>query len=213
MRRPPGVQRVDVYMPTRGRPHVRALGAAQAIAARSGGRLHVVAGEPVTRARNHCVRGLLASATEWMLFLDDDVIPQRPDTAQRLLRLQADLASGVVPFWDADRRRMIVAVARDGTGWLTPWPRGRFALVHAGTACLLVHRRVFEALGFPWFQWYEARDPRRDGQITELGEDVLFSARAREAGFRIMCDASVRCDHLKELSLLSLCDGAPRRRR
>lgn len=56
----------------------------------------------------------------------------------------------------------------------------------AGTGCLLVRRRVFEALSRPWFV------ARADGVI----EDYNFTLRATDAGFKAVLDPTVEVGHI-----------------
>ena len=63
-----------------------------------------------------------------------------------------------------------------------------------GTGVLLIHRHVFEAMDPPWFVANEKYYP-------EANEDLNFSIRARDLGFRIVCDTSVPCGHITALSV------------
>jgi GT2 family glycosyltransferase len=54
------------------------------------------------------------------------------------------------------------------------------------TGCLLIRMTVFEALSEPYFRFLNDEET---GEI--LGEDYVFCDRAREAGFRIWCDAKL----------------------
>lgn len=54
------------------------------------------------------------------------------------------------------------------------------------TGCMLISRRVFEALPDPWFRCWEG---------TAGGEDFDFCEDARRAGFEVWGDFSVQCGH------------------
>jgi GT2 family glycosyltransferase len=53
------------------------------------------------------------------------------------------------------------------------------------TGCLLIKMSVFDKLSKPYFRF----DTDASGAI--VGEDYVFCDRAREAGFRIWCDAAL----------------------
>lgn len=74
----------------------------------------------------------------------------------------------------------------------------------AGTGCMLVHRKVFEAIraGVPEHEkswgWF------RDGPIPGdnwLSEDHYFCLKAREAGFKVHAHTGVILDHHKQFWL------------
>ena len=54
------------------------------------------------------------------------------------------------------------------------------------TGCLLIRMSVFDALAKPYFRYVI---DEVGGEI--VGEDYVFCDRAREAGFRIWCDAAL----------------------
>lgn len=58
-----------------------------------------------------------------------------------------------------------------------------------GAGCTLYHRRVFDAVGFPWFVGNERYS---HGQ----NEDWNLCIRAKQAGLRIIVDTRVRPEHL-----------------
>ncbi len=55
-----------------------------------------------------------------------------------------------------------------------------------GGGCLLIHKRVFDAIEKPYFKC----NPN-----TFIGEDFYFCRKAREAGFKIYLDPSIMCGH------------------
>ncbi len=62
-----------------------------------------------------------------------------------------------------------------------------------GAGCLLIHRRVFEAMEKPYF---------RCNPGTFIGEDFYFSRKAQEKGFKIFVDPGILCGH-KQKDLIS----------
>lgn len=76
-------------------------------------------------------------------------------------------------------------------------PEHGLTCVHAaGTAGMLVRRRVFEAIPAPVFESY-----------GRLNEDLTFCRKAREAGFKIYCDPAARLGHISQVSVWPLWDG------
>jgi GT2 family glycosyltransferase len=57
-----------------------------------------------------------------------------------------------------------------------------------GTGCLLIRRKVFEAMAEPWFSY-------RD----EGSEDLYFCREAKRAGFKIHLDRGLVCGHVNRI--------------
>lgn len=55
-----------------------------------------------------------------------------------------------------------------------------------GAGCILVHRRVLDAIESPWFQYNKG---------TFIGEDFYFCRKVQAAGFKIFVDPGVICGH------------------
>jgi hypothetical protein len=71
---------------------------------------------------------------------------------------------------------------------------GLMQVDYVGAGCLLISRKVLETLQYPWFFW--SRNDPRIPLKERISEDLYFCKKAREAGFQIYLDASVRCLHV-----------------
>jgi GT2 family glycosyltransferase len=78
------------------------------------------------------------------------------------------------------------------------------------TACVLIHREVFDAIadqhGRSWFHAIHlakspAGTPPRDFAYVVNGEDIAFSMRAKAAGFKIWCVHVPGLKHYKTMPL------------
>lgn len=176
---------VDVVIPTLGRTSLRPLLAALGDAAglvivvddRRGGcaPLVVPAGTLVLRgraagpaaARND---GWRATGTDWVAFLDDDVLPPGGWYAA----LRSDLA-GCGPDVAASQGRIVVPLP--GTRRPTDWERNVAGLEHArwATADMAYRRAVLEEVG-----GFDERFPRAYREDADLGLRVVG------AGYRIV---------------------------
>lgn len=63
-------------------------------------------------------------------------------------------------------------------------PQGLVKIEAGGTAGMLISREILEAMEPPWFEYGFA------------SEDILFCQKARELGFDIYCDLSIRLGHI-----------------
>lgn len=167
-----------------------------ALPAHSG--ISVRSGEPFDVARNAACQLALERGFQYLMFLDDDVIPP-PDTFQRLAAPGADIISGLY----YRRKEPICPVAMTvppGGGppiWVTTWnpPNSTVEVDLVGAGCLLLHRRVLERIPAPWFVWEIGKEPAVEGR-NAMSEDFAFCMKAKAAGFRVYLDTSIQCDHV-----------------
>lgn len=64
-----------------------------------------------------------------------------------------------------------------------------------GTGCVLFDLKVFENIPYPWFK----EETGDDGK--PIGEDIYFYAKAKEAGYQIFADVSLKIGHLSTLEI------------
>ena len=163
------------------------------------------AGPHVAAARNHVAGQFLDRGREpWLLMLDTDIV-FGPELLTRLAATadaqERPLVTGLyltttrggpplVPMiYDRD------PAARPEFTPRRSWEPDEITEVDGcGAGCLLVHRRVLEAIGAAsgpsWFT-----EITRDGRL--YGEDLSFCLRAAAAGFAIHADTGARAGHVK----------------
>lgn len=127
-----------------------------------------------------------------------------PWTMTRLLQHDLPLVCGLVmmgswPFnylvydFDKDNGRYTAVELTDAESFPYLKEQYRHKLLEAdaaGMGCSLVRRDVFDNIKKPWFD-----TPIRKDMTGMLGEDLFFSRRLREAGYRVFIDTSVICEH------------------
>jgi len=158
-------------------------------------------GAPYDVMRNSACDDTLRAGFQWLMFLDDDVIAPS-DTFFRLAGHGADVISGL--YYRRQEPICPVAMTVDSKGqatWVKEWhpPNSTIEVDYVGAGCLLVHRRVLEALGAPWFEWQIGKpNASREGEPARgaLSEDFAFCVRAKQAGYKIYLDTSIRCEHV-----------------
>jgi GT2 family glycosyltransferase len=149
----------------------------------------------VVKNLNNAVRELHG---EWAWLQSDD---HRfgPDLLNRLLAHEADIVVPLVvkrspPYGLVVGSETTVTDELSGRTYPAFVPLDQdalagspFSVEMAGTAGMLIRRRVFDALGFPYFE-------STDGLYTN--EDIEFCRRARAKGFEILCDPNARLGHI-----------------
>ena len=164
----------------------------------------------VEKARNITARDSLddKKATH-VLLMDADTNPPG-DAIDRLLAHDKDIVGGVTPIWRPDC----------GCAWNTmPYdlsipndcvfkpityfylPKKLFRAHYIGGPCVLVKRKVFEALEYPFFD--ACATPGNDNRRGDLS----FNVKAKNAGFEIWCDPTIQCQHQHDVELKSVFDS------
>jgi hypothetical protein len=132
----------------------------------------------VAQARNNGVEHARSFGADFIFFLDSDMV--FPPTALfRLLLHKKDVVGAtytkrVAPFGILGTQVTEQPAVLSGD---------LLEMQRIPTGCLLINMRVFDKLSKPYFRF----ETDAEGEI--VGEDYIFCDRAREAGFRIWCDA------------------------
>ena len=139
-------------------------------------------------------------------MMDYDVVPT-VGTLQKLLSLDVPIAAGIYPMiMDGSESAWSFKV---GDGWwptTKPLPEGLVEADQIGGSTLLIKREVFETITRPW--WKMEYHPIDDlGGYLRWGEDEYFSMLVRMAGYKIIVDPTLICDHFNYKSMLTLTTG------
>jgi len=133
--------------------------------------------------------------------MDSDTVPPT-GTLQRLLKYNLPVVAGIYPL--NLERGVVWSFTLDGDWWPIdkPLPSKPFEVDHIAGSTHLVKREVLESIEFPWYR--DSFSSNSDGTYKNYGEDMYFSDRAKEAGWKIVVDPVIVCDHFNYTSLLSL---------
>jgi hypothetical protein len=126
---------------------------------------------------------------EWLWIMGDDHAFE-PELLPRLLAHDVDV---VVPHCLKRNPPWMPVVFshqdEEGNFVTAQLPENELVEIHAaGSAGMLVRRRVLEAIADPWFR------PAPDA--AGLNEDLYFCQQVREAGFKIHCDSGALLGHI-----------------
>lgn len=152
---------------------------------------------------------LTKSAADWSLWVDSDMVLP-PNAIIKMWRwakiLKAYWMTGVYyqryPPHDAVLYRLPPRSQRhddDHRRFMhehvapTKERKQPFEVDCAGFGCMLIHRRVFESVGKPYFTFV---DDEVGGNVAS--EDFHFSVKARQAGFLLYAVPEVECGHIPE---------------
>ena len=156
--------------------------------------------------RSQMATDALRDGFEETLWVDSDV-GFRADDVEKLRGHDLPLVCGIYP---KKGRRELAVHALPGSGRLTFGSGGGLTeVLYAATGFLLVRRRVYERIqldgrlpvcnerfGRPTVPYFLPAAVRSDDGYWKLGEDYAFCHRARESGFKVMADTSIRLWHV-----------------
>lgn len=162
----------------------------------------------VSRARNLLAKDMLESSCTELLFIDSD-INFEPEDILRLMAWVSDPKKGIVAGVPRVRDVNPVYIATLDQEENSELTMNRMGLVRAqrvATAFMMVRRDVFETLEreHPEWSYHDKRSDRTlncmfDFKVTEegyIGEDFLFCDRAREHGFEVWIDPTIKLGHM-----------------
>jgi glycosyltransferase involved in cell wall biosynthesis len=148
--------------------------------------------EDICRQVDSAVAGLYNRAIqmafgEWLLFVEDDVIPLRSDAIEQLMQSVGPDVAAVSGTYKHRYGEMAVAFSNPTAESLPMLPLAGEAIEQVtgtGFGCLLARRSVLSRYGL-------------SGDDAEANfYDVNIGVRLAKTGWRWLLDRSVRCDHL-----------------
>ncbi len=148
-------------------------------------------------ARNSLVAQALENGCSHLLMMDtDQMYPQ--DTITKLISHNRDMVGAKIhrryPPFDP-------IMLRGEHGALLRIPdeecfSGELVEVDAtGCGCVLYDMEVFIKIRPPWFEIYQLEDGK------DVGEDIGFCAKLRDAGFRVFVDTSIEINHMATIGV------------
>ena len=162
-------------------------------------------GKPIESNRNQIVKDFLASDCEWLVQLDDDIVP--PPNYLDLVLYDKDIISGVCYAYRQDSIIPLIMEKNNKDGlWKNKDCNSEEGLIEVdamGTGAIITHRRVFnKAMQKHPFQsvWNE------DG-TRKKGQDLYFCEKAKAQGFGVWCHLQYKCSHIVEIDLLEMDRG------
>ena len=147
-----------------------------------------IAGRATEKSIETCAR-----PPDYFLWIDEDMVVP-PELFMKLRAHDKDIVSANY-------------VRKSGFGWCfepaeeyKDWeskPGGLIECDYIGFGAVLVKGEVFEKLEYPWFKVerdWKVIDGKRE--YMEVGEDVYFCRKAREAGFSTWVDTGLEVGHM-----------------
>jgi hypothetical protein len=160
----------------------------------------------IDQGRNQMATDALRAGFEETMWIDAD-IEFHPDAVERLRSHRLPIVCGIYP---QKGKRALACHILPGTRQMVFGEGGGLVeLLYGATGFMLVHRRVYERMqqklrlpvcnerfGSPMVPFFEPMHHGYEDGHWYLAEDYAFCQRARDCGFRIMADTTVRLWHI-----------------
>lgn len=144
---------------------------------------------------------------DYIMWIDSDIL-FHPEQILRLISHNKDIVSGIymmsggnafatVKDWDEEYFKQNGCFK-----FLTPEDikdqKDLIEVSYTGMGFMLIKKGVFESMKYPWFRPIE----KRIGSMTDYtSEDVSFAIRAKENGYKVFIDPTIRVGHEKKIVL------------
>jgi len=153
--------------------------------------INIVEGYQLPFARNRIVQHALESNSEYLLFIDADMIFP-PDAFKRLLFHNVDIVNALAFRRTAPHYPCIFNWADKNNCYITAdysgCPEGLLKVDACGMPCILIKTKVFKKMKQPWYYY-------RDNQFSS---DLTFCWEAKKLGYDINIDTSLKIGHIGE---------------
>ena len=153
-----------------------------------------LAGSLVYDSRNKLVAKAVELGCDYVMWFDSDMVFE-PDTMERLMAHDKDIVSGVYFRRTGSYKPVLLKELRlneDGTAVAVDYidyPKNElFTAEGIGFGCVLVKTKVFYEMALKFQDFFTP--------IGKCGEDLSFCLRARELGFDINVDPTIRLGHV-----------------
>ena len=149
-------------------------------------------GSLVYDARNKLAKRAIEMGAEYTMWFDSDMIFQ-PDTMLKLLehKDEGGIISGVYFRRSPPYTPVVFAkcnIRERSWAELEEMPAELVEVEGVGFGCVLVSTDVLMSIAAKEWSWFEP--------LKGFGEDLSFCWRARECGYKVLLDPTVKCGHV-----------------
>jgi hypothetical protein len=152
---------------------------------------------PITCARHMIINNFLETDSDYLLMMDDDVVPR--GNPLDLVEEDLDVVAMACPVWRPGSTPPIIlnATPVDGSTVVKPADGPLVEVKQASTGGILIARRVLEHpdMTNPFAFQYDERG------LTVADDDATFFRKARAAGFRVWVSLAHYFGHVKDVDL------------
>jgi GT2 family glycosyltransferase len=154
---------------------------------------------PLDNARNTCVKDFLEDYYDYLLFIDNDIVPL-PNALRELLAADKEIIAPLCFTWEKDDNGqsfpLPVAHRYAENGEYRPYyGKGIEETDIISGGMFLVKREVYEKMDRPFAFTYHA-----NGTVI-YSEDFYFSQQAQKLGYKLYTHYGLLCKHFKTIDI------------
>lgn len=166
----------------------------------------------IDRSRSIVAMSFIKTNSDYLLFIDDDIVFDPLQIRQMMVSMREndfDIVGGAYPLKRVKEPGIAIRTLENDE--LVPFgpDGGLYEVRYISTGCMAIHRRVFESLihnsglhlchpqtmqFYPFFMPME-KEIAKDTWIY-LSEDWAFCERAKDLGFKVWVDTTVKLGHV-----------------
>jgi len=138
------------------------------------------------------VRNLIAHWAlnyDYLFSVDSDIVMPR-DALVKMLQHDKDAVTGMYIQRIPGTHTLEIYDSSGRSSYSDLKDRGLVEIVSCGFGCILVKNEVFKSIPYPHFVYHSALDHK-----DTISEDTDFCKKARDRGFKIWVDTSIKCRH------------------
>jgi FkbM family methyltransferase len=143
------------------------------------------------------IRNLIAHwavAYDYLFCVDSDIVVPK-DALVKMLKADKDIISGLYIQRIPDRQILEIYLqapfGATNANFDDVKNSGIIEIAACGMGCCLINSNVIRRMEYPHFVYKSAID-----HAHTFSEDIYFCFKARELGFTVWADTSIRCDHI-----------------
>lgn len=143
------------------------------------------------------IRNLIAHwavAYDYLFCVDSDIVVPK-DALVKMLNANKDIISGLYIQRIPDKKILEIYLqapfGATNANFDDVKDSGIFEIAACGMGCCLINSRVIRTMEYPHFVYKSAIN-----HAHTFSEDIYFCFKARELGFTVWADSSIRCEHL-----------------
>lgn len=193
-------KRIMIGVPTYGQNDSRFTTTLFMLAKYPGSELMMVRRSMPDKARNGLAEQFLQMKQDYLFFLDDDMTIEEGHPAalldQLVQNMEANPTIGILGVRAYKRTKpffpcVFTKLSNEKYKPMTETGKGIIPVDAIHCAATIIRPSVFEKLKKPWFEFL------RIGEI-EMGEDVSFTRKAKEAGINVACHTDLEVGHISD---------------
>jgi hypothetical protein len=144
-------------------------------------------GRKVDDSYNHIVQTALEDKADFIVTVEDDTFPPK-DAIVKLMKLFSKNENCAVGAWypkkEKNRQGVHIEIKKGKRGAMPDDGKIHEAYTMA-MGCSIYPIEMFMTIPYPWFK-----------TTTNLSQDSFFSQLARENGYKLLVDTSIKCKHI-----------------